>query len=79
MVLKLHRFGHPTPVMTVQGLTALTSQVGAGLLPCDQGEARLYGKTQVSIVDVHVSPCRAEGVGLHEGLVHEFSLACIIS
>jgi len=40
MVLQLHRFGHPPPIMTAEGLIVLTSQAGTGLLPCDQGEVR---------------------------------------
>ena len=67
MVLKLHRSTHLPTIMTAHGLMMLASQTGTSLLPRDQGKARLHGKTQVSIMDVHVSPCCAEGVGVHEG------------
>ena len=78
MVLKLHRFVHLPPIMTAGGMMMFASQAGTGLLPGDQGEARLHGKTQVSIVDVHVSPCCPEGVGIHEGAVRQLFVARII-
>lgn len=78
MVLKLHRFVHLPPIMTARGVMVLASQAGTGLLPRDQGEARLHGETQVSIVDVYVSPCCPEGVGVHEGLALELTTALVI-
>ena len=72
MVLKLHRFDHPPLAAVAEVLITLTSQARSGLLSSDQGEARLHGETQVSVVDVHVSPRRTKGVGLHEGSTWEF-------
>jgi len=78
MVLKLHRLVRLPPIMTAKGMMVFTSQAGTGLLPRDQGEARLHGETQVSIMDVHVSSCCPEGMGIHEGLVRELLVARVI-
>jgi len=45
MVLKLHRFVHLPPIIAAERMMVFAPQVRTGLLSCDQGEARLHGKT----------------------------------
>ena len=64
MVLKLHRYAWRLPCFFER---LSEPQARTNFVPSNQGEAGLYGKAEVCIVDVHVTLGCSKGMGFYEG------------